>query len=76
MSEITLTRDQYLEFEKIGLGAFAPLQGFMNEHDFRISGSSCITGEIEMVGCVQYFEPKSPADRGHKKVVGFQGIIS
>jgi sulfate adenylyltransferase len=35
MSEITLTRDQYLEFEKIGLGAFAPLQGFMNEDDFR-----------------------------------------
>ena len=34
MSEITLTRDQYLEFEKIGLGAFAPLQGFMNEDDF------------------------------------------
>ncbi len=35
MSEITLTRDQYLEFEKIALGAFAPLQGFMNEADFR-----------------------------------------
>ena len=35
MSEITLTRDQYLEFEKIGLGAFAPLQDFMNEDDFR-----------------------------------------
>lgn len=34
MSELALNRDQYLELEKIGLGAFAPLDGFMNEDDF------------------------------------------
>jgi sulfate adenylyltransferase len=32
---ITLNRDQYLELEKIGLGAFAPLTGFMDEAEFR-----------------------------------------
>jgi len=32
---ITLRRDQYLELEKIGLGAFLPLTGFMNESEFR-----------------------------------------
>ncbi|MHA1569286.1 MAG: sulfate adenylyltransferase [Alphaproteobacteria bacterium] len=35
MSELALNRDQYLELEKIGLGAFAPLSGFMHEDDFR-----------------------------------------
>lgn len=35
MSELALNRDQYLELEKIGLGAFAPLSGFMHEEDFR-----------------------------------------
>lgn len=30
-----LNRDQYLELEKIGLGAFAPLDGFMDEKTFR-----------------------------------------
>ena len=34
MSELVLTRDQYLELEKLGLGAFAPLTGFMNEDAF------------------------------------------
>lgn len=32
---IVLNRDQYLELEKIGLGAFAPLTGFMDEKEFR-----------------------------------------
>lgn len=34
MKSIILNRRQYLEFEKIGLGAFSPLKGFMNEADF------------------------------------------
>ena len=34
MTEIKLNRDQYLEAEKIGLGAFAPLTGFMTEDQF------------------------------------------
>ncbi len=34
MSELVLTRPQYLEFEKLGLGAFRPLAGFMNEDEF------------------------------------------
>jgi len=34
MSELELNRTQYLELEKIGLGAFDPLDGFMNEDDF------------------------------------------
>ncbi|OAN45607.1 hypothetical protein A6A04_06840 [Paramagnetospirillum marisnigri] len=32
--EIALNRDQYLEMEKLGLGAFAPLTGFMTEDQF------------------------------------------
>jgi len=34
MTEYHLTRDQYLELEKIGLGAFNPLTGFMREDEF------------------------------------------
>lgn len=33
MSELIINRVQYLELEKIGLGAFAPVRGFMNEPD-------------------------------------------
>ena len=35
MTEIVLIRDQYIELEKLGLGAFSPLTGFMNETEFR-----------------------------------------
>ena len=35
MTELNLSYSQYLELEKIALGAFSPLQGFMNEDDFR-----------------------------------------
>lgn len=35
MSEFRLNRDQYLELEKLGIGAFAPLQGFMTEDELR-----------------------------------------
>jgi sulfate adenylyltransferase len=35
MTELHLDRHQYLELEKLGLGAFAPLQGFMNEDEVR-----------------------------------------
>ena len=35
MSELALSKFQYLELEKIGLGAFAPLNGFMNEDEVR-----------------------------------------
>src|SRR2546428_2489399 len=31
---VTLDLDQYLELEKIALGAFAPLSGFMGEEEF------------------------------------------
>jgi sulfate adenylyltransferase len=31
---ISIDRDQYLELEKIGLGAFAPITGFMDEREF------------------------------------------
>ena len=34
MADLGLNRNQYLEFEKIGLGAFAPLDGFMDEEAF------------------------------------------
>lgn len=34
MNSIIINRDQYLELEKIGLGAFVPLTGFMNEKQF------------------------------------------
>lgn len=34
MTEINLNRDQYLEFEKIAIGAFYPLAGFMDEEMF------------------------------------------
>ncbi|MEC8198181.1 MAG: sulfate adenylyltransferase, partial [Pseudomonadota bacterium] len=35
MSKLSITKDQYLELEKIGLGAFAPLDGFMTEGAFK-----------------------------------------
>jgi sulfate adenylyltransferase len=35
MSELVLTRDQYLEFEKLAFGALTPLTGFMDEAQFR-----------------------------------------
>jgi len=34
LRSINLDRDQYLELEKIALGAFFPLTGFMNEREF------------------------------------------
>lgn len=34
MISLELDRDQYLELEKIGIGAFAPLDGFMDEAQF------------------------------------------
>lgn len=34
MSTLELTQDQYTNFEKIGLGAYRPLDGFMNKGDF------------------------------------------
>lgn len=35
MTEIIINKQQYLEFEKIACGAFAPLSGFMNADEFR-----------------------------------------
>jgi sulfate adenylyltransferase len=35
MAELVLDRDQYLELEKLALGAFQPLAGFMTEDQFR-----------------------------------------
>lgn len=35
MSELQLNRHQYLELEKLGLNAFLPLRGFMNEDEVR-----------------------------------------
>lgn len=32
--DLVLRKDQYLEMEKLSLGAFAPLRGFMNESEF------------------------------------------
>ena len=32
--KINIDFDSYLELEKIGIGAFKPLEGFMNEKDF------------------------------------------
>lgn len=34
MTELEITKSQYLELEKIGFGAFAPITGFMNEEEF------------------------------------------
>ena len=34
MKEISLNRNQYLEAEKISLGAYYPLSGFMTEKEF------------------------------------------
>ena len=35
MTTLKLTKHQYLEFEKIGVGAFAPLKGFMTEKELQ-----------------------------------------
>jgi sulfate adenylyltransferase len=34
MARLDVNQDQYLELEKIALGAFAPLTGFLEEGDF------------------------------------------
>jgi sulfate adenylyltransferase len=34
MTELVLNKRQYLELEKLALGVFAPVRGFMNEDDF------------------------------------------
>ena len=34
MSVVTINKQQYLDLEKIAIGAFAPLSGFMNEDEF------------------------------------------
>ena len=34
MTTLALSRRQYLEFEKIAVGAFAPLDGFMGAAEF------------------------------------------
>lgn len=34
MTELSINRRQYLELEKIAIGAFRPLSGFMNEEEF------------------------------------------
>jgi sulfate adenylyltransferase len=35
MTELVLSRRQYLELEKLSFGVFSPLSGFMNEDEFR-----------------------------------------
>lgn len=34
MNSLNISRDQFLELEKIAIGAFSPLKGFMNEIEF------------------------------------------
>ena len=48
MREIIINRRQYLELEKIALGAFAPLSGFMDEAEFRsvVERMRLPTGEV------------------------------
>ena len=45
---ININRDQYLELEKLGLGVFSPLKGFMNEKDFLscVNDMRLSTGEV------------------------------
>lgn len=40
MTELTLNRGQYLEFEKLCLGVFLPLRGFMNADEFQSAVNS------------------------------------
>ncbi len=48
MAELDLTQRQYLELEKLALGAFAPLSGFMKEDDFRsvVSTMRLASGDV------------------------------
>jgi len=48
VADLALNKRQYLELEKIALGAFAPLDGFMREADFRsvVSDMRLATGEV------------------------------
>lgn len=41
MTELSLNRRQYLELEKLALGVFQPLTGFMDEDQFRSSVEHC-----------------------------------
>lgn len=48
MSDLALKRDQYLELEKLALGALRPLDGFMTEDQFRgvVSGMRLPDGQV------------------------------
>ena len=48
MTDLILNKRQYLELEKLALGAFAPLTGFMNEADFHsvVSRMRLASGEV------------------------------
>jgi sulfate adenylyltransferase len=47
VADLTLNKRQYLELEKIGLGAFAPLDGFMTAPDFQsvVAGMRLCSGD-------------------------------
>ena len=48
MSELNLTRNQYLELEKLATGAFAPLTRFMVEDEFHsvVGDMRLLSGEV------------------------------
>ena len=60
-----LNRDQYLELEKIGLGAFAPLDGFMDEKTFRMMINDDAMGTEKLAEGIRAFT----ADAGKLKQI-------
>lgn len=78
MTELTLNRDQYLEVEKIGLGAFAPLSGFMNETEINSVADTLRlpSGDVFTIPVVLDMGPEDAERlRGNSKVsLIFEGV--
>jgi sulfate adenylyltransferase len=71
LSEIALDRDHYLELEKLALGAFTPVAGFMNEDEFRsVANTMRLTsGEIFTIPILlDVSRDHAAALKGHARV--------
>jgi sulfate adenylyltransferase len=64
MAELDINSNQYLELEKLGLGAFAPLRGFMDEDDFvsTVDRMSLASGEAFSIPIVLDISRQQAAD--------------
>jgi sulfate adenylyltransferase len=78
MSAINLSRRQYLELEKLALGAFAPLTGFMREDEFTgvVDAMRLPDGALFPLPVILDLTPQQAAGvrRGTRLRLAFEGV--